>query len=134
MSPPARTRKSDNDVVATRRDTGFILPLADALAHLPLPPTPRWPDGQFHREGLVTPGLSAGIFAPRGKDWQSTHPRDELYVVVAGDATLELDGTEHEVRLGDLIFVPAGVDHRFCRIGEGFATWVMFFDQTPEST
>lgn len=73
--------------------------------------------------------LSVELFAPRVKDTQTPHAQDELYIVSSGTATFRRDQMYTEVKVGDLLFVPAGVDHRFERFSEDFRTWVIFFGQ-----
>lgn len=106
---------------------GFVLPLGNALGALPLPPTAAWPDGVFDREVFARHNVTVSVFAPAGTDRQGPHARDELYVVVAGTATLDMDGARRAVAPGDLIFVPAGAAHRFEDLAADFATWVVFF-------
>lgn len=71
--------------------------------------------------------LSVELFAPQGKDTQTPHAQDELYIVSSGTATFRRDQAYTGVNAGDLLFVPAGVDHRFERFSDDFRTWVIFF-------
>jgi mannose-6-phosphate isomerase-like protein (cupin superfamily) len=73
--------------------------------------------------------LSVELFAPRVKATQTPHAQDELYIVSSGTATFRRDQMYTEVKVGDLLFVPAGVDHRFERFSDNFRTWVIFFGQ-----
>jgi mannose-6-phosphate isomerase-like protein (cupin superfamily) len=60
-------------------------------------------------------GLELGVYvlvAPE-PDRQQPHDDDEVYVVLEGAGTLEIEGTTHELRTGHAIFVPAGAEHRF---------------------
>ena len=100
---------------------------ADFLKQLPLPATDRWPDGVFDIEALEYAGLTLELFAPRGTDRQSSHAQDELYVVTAGSAVLDIDGEEHPCMQGDALFVAARVPHQFVRISDDFATWAIFW-------
>jgi mannose-6-phosphate isomerase-like protein (cupin superfamily) len=62
-----------------------------------------------------SPGLEIGVYvlvAPE-PDRQQPHADDEVYVVLEGRGTLEVDGTRTELQEGNAIFVPAGADHRF---------------------
>jgi mannose-6-phosphate isomerase-like protein (cupin superfamily) len=62
-----------------------------------------------------SPGLELGVYvlvAPE-PDRQQPHADDEVYVVLEGMGTLEIEGTSHELRTGHAIFVPAGAKHRF---------------------
>lgn len=81
---------------------------------------------------LAVPALGHGsmvveYYAPRGVDRQEPHTRDELYVVVAGSGTFLNDTIRHPFGPGDVIFVPAGVVHRFEDFSDDFATWVIFY-------
>ncbi|HTD29281.1 MAG TPA: cupin domain-containing protein [Xanthomonadaceae bacterium] len=102
---------------------------ADFLKRLPLPATDRWPEGVFDIEAFERGGLTLELFAPRGIDHQTAHAQDELYFVIAGNATLDIDGGEHSCAPGDALFVPALVKHRFVRISDDFATWAVFWGE-----
>jgi mannose-6-phosphate isomerase-like protein (cupin superfamily) len=67
------------------------------------------------------------IYAPRGIDPQQPHTRDELYVVMRGSGVFVNGDTRHAFAPGDVLFVPAGVTHRFEDFSDDFATWVMFY-------
>ncbi len=102
---------------------------ADFLAHLPLPASERWPDGVRFVEAFARGGLELELYAPRGHDPQGPHSRDEIYIVIAGSAALDIDGVEHDCAIGDALFVPAHAPHHFVRISEDFATWVVFWGE-----
>ena len=60
-------------------------------------------------------GLEVGVYvlvAPE-PDRQQPHEDDELYVVLDGTGTLQVEGEEVAVREGSAVFVEAGADHRF---------------------
>lgn len=57
--------------------------------------------------------MAVELHRPRGVDEQQPHEQDELYVVVAGQAEFRHGGSHRQVALGDLLFVPAGLPHRF---------------------
>jgi mannose-6-phosphate isomerase-like protein (cupin superfamily) len=62
-----------------------------------------------------SPGLEIGVYvlvAPE-PDRQQAHEDDEVYVVLEGRGTLDVEGTEVDLREGHAVFVPAGADHRF---------------------
>lgn len=63
----------------------------------------------------TSPGLEVGVYvlvAPEA-DKQQPHEDDEVYVVLEGRGTLEVEGVETPLEEGHGIFVPAGADHRF---------------------
>jgi mannose-6-phosphate isomerase-like protein (cupin superfamily) len=71
--------------------------------------------------------LEVEIYAPRGIDPQTPHTRDEVYVVVAGHGKFFCDGETRDFATGELLFVPAGVEHRFLDFSDDFVTWVLFY-------
>lgn len=66
-------------------------------------------------------------YAPRGRDTQMPHDRDELYVVISGHGWFRNGEARHEFAAGDVMFVPAGTEHRFEQFSDDFATWVIFW-------
>ena len=71
--------------------------------------------------------LQVKVYAPRGTDPQTPHDRDEVYVVITGRGTFCNGETRHAFAPGDLLFVAAGVEHRFEGFTADFATWVLFY-------
>jgi mannose-6-phosphate isomerase-like protein (cupin superfamily) len=62
-----------------------------------------------------SPGVELGAYvlvAPE-PDTQQPHEDDEIYVVLEGRGTLEVEGQSFPVTEGDAVFVEAGADHRF---------------------
>src|SRR4051812_39654172 len=62
-----------------------------------------------------SPGLELGVYvlvAPE-PDRQQPHADDEVYVVLEGRGTLEVEGERFDLQVGQAAFVPAGADHRF---------------------
>jgi mannose-6-phosphate isomerase-like protein (cupin superfamily) len=60
-------------------------------------------------------GLEVGVYvlvAPE-PDRQQPHEDDEVYVVLEGSGTLEIEGKSVDLREGHAVFVPAGAEHRF---------------------
>ena len=78
-------------------------------------------------EGLSLGTMSVELFEPRGRDVQTPHPQDELYIVRAGNARFDKDGEVIDVKPGDVIIVEAGVEHRFVTFSEDFSVWVVFW-------
>jgi len=60
-------------------------------------------------------------------DTQTPHRQDEIYVVVRGEGEFQNGASRHRFGPGDLLFVPAGVDHRFLDFSEDLAVWVVFY-------
>ena len=63
--------------------------------------------------------LSIELYAPRGTDPQQPHTRDEVYVVAQGKGQFLNGGVRHGFGPGDVLFVPAGVVHRFDVLPDG---------------
>lgn len=76
-----------------------------------------------HRHG----SMFAGLYAPQPADRQEPHAQDEAYIVVRGTASFRRPSDVVEVRAGDYLFVPAGMEHRFEAMSEDFATWAIFY-------
>lgn len=79
-------------------------------------------------EQLRTSDLSVGTYCipVGGRDTQSPHTEDEIYVVTAGRATIETPGRTDEVQTGTVIFMPAGEEHRFTQVTEDLVLLVVF--------
>lgn len=96
-------------------------PLAEAVAQLPPPG-----DEQYivpFRHGT----LELGLYAPRGRDPQDPHTRDELYVVMRGAGWFVNGPARTRFAPGDVLFVPAGTVHRFEEFTDDFVVWVVFY-------
>jgi mannose-6-phosphate isomerase-like protein (cupin superfamily) len=62
-----------------------------------------------------SPGLEIGVYvlvAPE-PDRQQPHEDDEVYYVLEGRGTLDVEGETVELQEGHAVFVPAHADHRF---------------------
>lgn len=74
--------------------------------------------------------LEAELYAPKDRDPQQPHERDEVYVVVRGTGIF-FDGTERrQVEGGSFMFVAAGQPHRFEDFSSDFTVWVFFYGPT----
>jgi mannose-6-phosphate isomerase-like protein (cupin superfamily) len=71
--------------------------------------------------------LLVKLYAPRGNDPQTPHTRDEVYVVMHGSGEFVVADERQAFAAGDMLFVPAGVAHRFENFSADFATWVVFY-------
>lgn len=85
-------------------------------------------DGKRYLEFLRVPAMSAGVYVlpAGGTDPQKPHHEDELYHVVRGRARLRAGAEDREVQAGSVIFVAAGVEHRFYNIEEELLVLVFF--------
>src|SRR3954470_12881135 len=74
-----------------------------------------------------SPGLELGVYvlvAPE-PDRQQPHEDDEVYVVLEGRGTLEVEGELLDLHEGQAAFVRAGAEHRFAGY-EQLAVLVIF--------
>lgn len=71
--------------------------------------------------------MSVGLYAPRERDPQTPHARDELYIVQCGTGEFVRAGERRRFAPGDVIFVPARMEHRFENFTNDFAAWVLFW-------
>nr|HMQ59527.1 cupin domain-containing protein [Flavilitoribacter sp.] len=71
--------------------------------------------------------MTAELFAPKGKDTQSPHEQDELYMVISGTGQFIRGDERIACRPGDLLFVPARMPHRFEDFSADFRVWVVFY-------
>lgn len=71
--------------------------------------------GGYFLDFLKVRNLEAGIIVlhPGEKDTQEPHSDDELYYVIKGRALMELGRNKLQVNEGSIVFVPAGMNHRF---------------------
>jgi mannose-6-phosphate isomerase-like protein (cupin superfamily) len=75
----------------------------------------------------ASPGMEVGVYvlvAPE-PDRQQPHDRDELYVVLEGRGTLQVEGEQVDLEEGEAAFVKAGADHGFVGY-EGLSVLVIF--------
>jgi len=79
------------------------------------------------RELFTHGSLSVEIYKPEGVDLQEPHSRDEVYVVASGSGFFVNGDSRERFEAGEVLFVPAGVIHRFEDFGDDFATWVFFY-------
>ena len=71
--------------------------------------------------------LSVEVYAPRGRDGQTPHTRDEVYVVASGSGTYTCGDGAWPFGPGDLLFAPAGAEHRFVDFTDDLIVWVLFY-------
>lgn len=71
--------------------------------------------------------LNVEFYQPEKVDRQTPHTRDEIYVVASGKGEFINGETTTPFEAGEVLFVPAGVEHRFINFSEDFATWVFFY-------
>jgi mannose-6-phosphate isomerase-like protein (cupin superfamily) len=69
----------------------------------------------YAAEVLRSDLLSVGVYVlpAGGVDDQTPHKEDEVYFVVRGRSKFSVEGEEHPVKPGSLLFVRANAEHRF---------------------
>ncbi|MFO7323937.1 MAG: cupin domain-containing protein [Chloroflexota bacterium] len=84
--------------------------------------------GSPYYEFLRVPALSVGLYVlpAGGVDHQQPHTEDEVYYVASGRGQIRVGDEDRPVQAGSVIFVAAGVDHRFHSITEDLKIIVFF--------
>ncbi len=95
--------------------------LAEALALVPDA------EGNRFASVLAHGSMEVEVYAPRGTDPQQPHTRDELYFIVHGAGMFVTGSKRHPFGPGDVLFVPAGVVHRFEDFTDDLVVWVVFY-------
>jgi mannose-6-phosphate isomerase-like protein (cupin superfamily) len=104
-----------------RSTTTARLTANELLAKLP------GPKGERSVSGFRHGTLEVKLYAPRGHDPQTPHRLDEVYVVISGTGEFVHGDRRDRFQPGDLLFVPAGVVHRFEQFTDDLMVWVMFY-------
>ena len=98
-----------------------MISFSDSLKRLPTP------DGRKFISLFERGTLKIELYAPRGTDPQQPHRQDEVYVVAEGSGEFVIEERREKFNLGDVLFAPAGVPHRFENFSDDFAVWVLFY-------
>jgi mannose-6-phosphate isomerase-like protein (cupin superfamily) len=103
----------------------WLVRLAEAKA-APIPEGTR--SALLMKHGTMT----LRYYAPPGRDPQTPHEQDEIYIVASGEGTFALGRDESALERrrfgpGDAIFAPAGWVHRFEDFSGDLATGVVFW-------
>ena len=101
-----------------------VVRLADAEARIPGPP------GDHFVNVVLRGSLRLLLSHPLEPNRQAPHAQDELYFVVRGSGFLFHAGQREAFGPGDVMFVAAGVDHRFEDFTDDLAIWVAFYGPT----
>lgn len=99
----------------------YHVSLADALQEVPDA------EGNLFARVLAHGSMEVEMYVPQELDHQQPHTRDELYFVARGQGMFVNGDRRHAFSAGDVLFVPAGVVHRFEEFSEDFAVWVVFY-------
>jgi mannose-6-phosphate isomerase-like protein (cupin superfamily) len=101
-------------VTATGRASFQAIELDEAIARA------RTAADRYAPEVLRSDLLSVGLYLvpAGGVDDQTPHDEDEVYYTVSGRGTIHVDGAEHPVNPGTILFVPAKAVHYFHDVAE----------------
>ena len=93
-----------------------------------LDPQPRDADGHGYVDFLASSKLSVGLAIwPAGStDRQKPHLEDEVYYVISGRGSIRVGDEDRPVKPGSLVFVAAGVEHRFHDIADDLRVLVFW--------
>lgn len=97
--------------------------LREALDSIPGPGGERWATMMRHGS------LEIEFYAPRETDPQQPHTRDEVYFVMQGTGIFWNGSTREPFEPGDVLYVPAGVPHRFEDFSSDLQLWAVFLGQ-----
>jgi mannose-6-phosphate isomerase-like protein (cupin superfamily) len=93
-----------------------------------LDPQPRDSEGHGYIDFFASEKLSVGLSVwPRETaDRQKPHAEDEVYYVISGHGSIRVADEDRRVKPGSLVFVAAGVEHRFHSIEEDLRVLVLW--------
>lgn len=73
--------------------------------------------------------MKVEYYSPKKTDEQTPHKQNELYIIISGNSGFYRNGETIQTKIGDVIFVPAQMEHRFVNFSDDFATWVIFYGE-----
>ena len=84
--------------------------------------------GSQYLEFIRKPSLSVGLYmlSAGAVDQQEPHTEDEVYYIVSGRASIQVDKESSPVEAGSVVFVQANIEHRFHTITEDLTILVFF--------
>lgn len=82
----------------------------------------------LYSEFLTTPNLSVGLYElPSGdNDPQQPHTEDEVYIILRGKGKIRVSEDVRDVAPGSVVYITAGVKHKFFNIIETITMLVIF--------
>jgi mannose-6-phosphate isomerase-like protein (cupin superfamily) len=84
--------------------------------------------GHRYHEFLSVPDLSMGLYRLQAgeADPQSPHDQDEVYYVLKGRASIQVNGAVSAVEPGSIVYVEARAAHKFIDIEDDLTVLVFF--------
>ncbi|HWV15051.1 MAG TPA: hypothetical protein VN030_06425 [Cellvibrio sp.] len=73
----------------------MIIRKSSQIEKLPLAATEKWPHGIWDIEAFGKGAMKLIFYAPKIEDFQSPHTQDELYIVITGSGSIDIDGEYH---------------------------------------
>jgi mannose-6-phosphate isomerase-like protein (cupin superfamily) len=79
-----------------------------------------FPKSRYFMDILNTRSMEVGVIKLRKnqKDTQQPHESDEIYYVISGNGKITIEGNEHDVKPGNIIYIPKNVSHHFQTVDE----------------
>ena len=79
-----------------------------------------FPKSRYFIDVMDTPTMAVGIInlKKNQKDTQQPHDSDEIYYVIGGIGKIIIDGSEQEIKPGNIIYIPKNVSHHFQTVDE----------------
>jgi mannose-6-phosphate isomerase-like protein (cupin superfamily) len=80
--------------------------------------------------GIATCAPSSSVHcpaAPAGELNLHRHAQAELYHVISGRGVVTIDGVEHEVEKGSVVYIPGDAEHGMKCVGEEEVRWLYVF-------
>jgi len=68
---------------------------------------------------------------PGGKVPKHRHPNEEVYLVLEGEGTIEIDGEIQPIRAGEAVYVPPNSEHELANPQANKADMVFLFTYSP---
>jgi len=74
-----------------------------------------FPKSRYFIDVMNTSTMEVGIINLNKdqEDTQQPHDSDEIYYVISGSGTIEIDGIKNEVNPGKIIYIPKRICHSF---------------------
>jgi mannose-6-phosphate isomerase-like protein (cupin superfamily) len=74
-----------------------------------------FPKSRYFIDVMNTSTMEVGIINLKKdqEDTQQPHVSDEIYYVISGRGTIEIDGIKNEVNPGKIIYIPKRIRHSF---------------------
>jgi len=105
-----------------------VITLLEALSQVPDPHSRRF------AEILKQGNLSVERFSTHDAESQSPHPRDVAYMIVQGSGVFICGNKRTSFDMGDFLFTPASMHHRFERLSEDIVIWVISYGNGSTSS